>query len=169
MRGVQRLVKEMTQMRYSCLVLVMLGILLIVGGVLLASGILGPLRQSALPQPRIYAYRDWQSMGVQLHPGDLVHIRVRGEWLYTPGEYHGPEGHARYPAPMFYPIPHVAGGVLIGRIGETGQPFVVGRGGSIGVGEAGLLCLRINDDLLSDNAGYVTVEIEVTRAATPVP
>jgi hypothetical protein len=124
---------------------------------------LGPFQHTALSQPRIYAYRDWQSVGVQLVPGDVVHIRARGTWLYTPEEYHGPGGHDRYPAPTFYPIPHVPGGILIGRIGEDGEPFVVGRGQTRSVGQYGLLYLRINDDILSDNEGYVTVEVAVVR------
>jgi hypothetical protein len=124
---------------------------------------LGPFQHADISQPRIYAYRDWQSVGVQLVPGDVVHIRARGTWLYTPEEYHGPGGHARYPAPTFYPIPHVPGGILIGRIGESGQPFVVGRGQTRSVGQYGLLYLRINDDILSDNEGYVTVEVAVER------
>ena len=93
---------------------------------------LSPVRQETLAQPRVFAYRGWQSIGVQLNEGDFVTIRARGEWLYTPGEYHGPEGHARFPAPSFYPLSNpggyerthaVPGGVLIGRMeGRTSVP-----------------------------------------------
>ena len=93
-------------------------------------------------------------------------MRAQGTWLYTPGEYHGPEGHRIYRAPTFYPIGGTAGGVLLGRIGEDGQMFVVGRGGTFYAERAGLLYLRINDDILSDNEGYVTVEVSVT---SPTP
>jgi hypothetical protein len=123
---------------------------------------LGPLRQSDLSQPHIYAYRDWQSVGVQLSPGDIVRLRAGGTWLYTPGEYHGPEGHHKYRAPNTYPINGMAGGVLLGRFGEEGYPFIVGRGGTFVTDREGLLYLRINDDILSDNEGYVTVEVAVT-------
>jgi len=123
---------------------------------------LGPLRHDDLVQPRIYAYRDWQSVGVQVNQGDLIRLRAQGTWLYTPGEYHGPEGHRVYRAPSFYPMSGTAGGVLIGRIGEDGRVFVVGRGGTYYAERAGLLYLRINDDVLSDNEGYVTVEVSVT-------
>jgi hypothetical protein len=128
---------------------------------------LRPLRQGDLGRPRVYAYRDWQTVGVQVDPGDRVHIRARGTWLYTPGEYHGPEGHARYPAPNTYPINAVAGGVLLGRFGEAGDPFLVGRGGTFVAHHEGFLYLRINDDILSDNKGYVTVEVSVTPAEEP--
>lgn len=142
--------------------LIVLGI---AGFVLVSSG-LGPLRQAELSQPRIYAYRDWQSVGVQVNEGDLIRLRAQGTWLYTPGEYHGPEGHRRYPAPSVYPIGGVAGGVLLGRIGEDGRPFIVGRGGTFYAERAGTLYLRINDDILSDNEGYVTVEVTVTPSTS---
>ena len=146
----------------SVMGLVVLGV---VGLVLIRVG-LGPLRQNVLSQPRVYAYRDWQSVGVQLSPGDIVRLRAEGTWLYTPGEYHGPEGHRSYPAPNTYPINGIAGGVLLGRVGEDGYAFIVGRGGTFVADREGFLFLRINDDVLSDNEGYVTVEFEVTPAET---
>ena len=88
----------------------------------------GPGSQPASIEHRIYASRDWQSIGLQVRPGDKIAVRAHGAWLYTPGEYHGPEGHARYLAPSFYPVPGVPGGVLLARIGEVGQPL--GRGPS---------------------------------------
>lgn len=90
-------------------------------------------------------------------------MRARGRWLYTPGQYHGPEGHATYPAPNTYPVPggNIPGGVLLARIGEDGPPLLVGRGRTIVADRAGLLYFRINDDILSDNEGYVTIELTV--------
>lgn len=117
----------------------------------------------------IYAYRDWQGTSVQVETGDQVSIQARGEWLYTPGEWHGPQGHARYPAPSFYPIPNVAGGVLIGRIGDQGPLFVVGQGIRFAAPLDGQLYLRIDDDILSDNEGKVQVEITVVHPTTPSP
>lgn len=162
------------------LFLVGAGVALLVGSVyLVAVAGLAPLRQESMAQLRIFAYRDWQSAGVQLEEGEFVSIRARGEWLYTPGEYHGPEGHARYPAPSFYPLPHqegpyrmgpgVPGGVLIGRVGERGAPFLVGKYNRMPVDHPGTLYLRINDDILSDNEGWVEVKIDVQPAATRAP
>jgi glucose dehydrogenase len=161
-------------------------ILIGVGGILLCGGLymatvsaLAPLRQETLTQPRIFAYRGWQSMGVQLEKDDYVTIRAKGEWLYTPGEVHGPEGHARYPAPSFYPLPNLAGsvgtrfivpgGVLIGRIGESSAPFLVGRGTTVKALEPGTLYLRINDDILSDNEGWVDVQVGVEHSVDENP
>lgn len=123
---------------------------------------LAPFSQEELSHPRIYAYRDWQSVGVQVDPGDRIYVRARGTWLYTPEEYHGPEGHHEYRAPNTYPMPSIPGGVLLGRIDEAGRIFPVGRGGTFTADEFGQLYFRINDDILSDNEGYVTVEVEVT-------
>lgn len=50
--------------------------------------------------------------------------------------------------------------------GEDGQMFVVGRGGTFYAERAGRLYLRINDDILSDNEGYVTVEVSVTPSTS---
>ncbi|MEM7347782.1 MAG: hypothetical protein AAF485_26410 [Chloroflexota bacterium] len=125
-----------------------------------------PITQENLNQPRIYAYRDWQSVGVQLQPGDSVVVKAEGTWLYTMEEYHGPSGSRRYQAPAFYPLPNVPGGSLIGRIGEKGQPFYVGGYTQFVANEAGLFYLRIDDDILSDNEGSVTVDITVERDET---
>jgi hypothetical protein len=126
----------------------------------------GAVKHEALTQIHIYAYRDWQSTGVRIHQGDLVTVEAEGAWTYTPGETHGPEGHRIYRAPSFYPLPGVPGGVLIGRIGEPtqvgeGDIFAVGQRARWRAREEGFLYLRIDDDILSDNEGYVTVEIEV--------
>ncbi|MDF1516234.1 MAG: hypothetical protein P1S60_20660 [Anaerolineae bacterium] len=126
-----------------------------------------PRQASSLSAPRIYAYKDWQSVGVQIQAGDRIDIRAGGEWLYTPGEYHGPEGHRYYLAPDTYPINAAAGGVLLGKIGEEGRVFVVSKGRTIISDEDGLIFFRINDDILSDNEGYVWIELLVT-VNTPV-
>lgn len=120
------------------------------------------LDQADLSHPRIYAYRDWQSVGIQVKPGDMVHIRAQGSWSYTPDEFNGPEGHNKYAAIDTYPINATRGGVLLGRIGEMGAPFIVGKGVTQYIQQAGTLYFRINDDILSDNKGYVNVEVVLT-------
>jgi hypothetical protein len=121
----------------------------------------GQVAHEALDDTRIYAYRDWQSTGLRVHQDDAVLIEAQGTWLYTPDEYHGPEGHRRYLAPDFYPLPGVPGGALIGRIGEDAAPFYVGKRAHLRAQHDGFLYLRIDDDILSDNEGYVEVEIQV--------
>jgi hypothetical protein len=121
----------------------------------------GPVAQEALFEQRVYAYRDWQSVGLWVHPGEAVTVQAAGAWLYTPAEYHGPEGHPRYPAPSFYPLSRIAGGALLGRVGEKGVPFYVGKWARFQVNDFGLLYFRINDDILSDNEGWVSVKVTV--------
>jgi hypothetical protein len=126
-----------------------------------------PEPHSALLSHTVYAYRQWQSTGVDLNVGDEFRLRARGEWQYSPiVGLNGPRGGR--PSVSGYPLPGLLGGALIGRIGESGQPFYIGSG-TRGVADTnGLLYLRINDDLLGDNAGTLDVEIEVVRAS-PLP
>ena len=124
----------------------------------------GQIEHSALDDIRIYAYRDWQSTGLRVQQGDLLTLEAEGTWLYTPDEYHGPEGHRHYRAPSFYPLPSVPGGALIGRIGKDGDPRYVGDGVRWQAQSGGMLYLRIDDDILSDNEGFVTVDIQIHSA-----
>ena len=149
-------------MRRPMLLAIALLLLLIMPGIVQRE-LTVPRYHTDLIAKRIFAYRGWQSTGVRIDQRDLVEIEAQGEWLYTPDEYHGPEGHAVFFAPSFYPFPHAAGGVLIGRIGETGRPFVVGKGADLIAREPGILYLRINDDILSDNDGWVAAQVDVTK------
>ncbi len=156
-------------MKRATWILLLLALVLSCSGAVWLSRLgLGPKAQDDLATSRIYAYRDWQSVGVQVEEGDVIHVRASGQWLYTPGEFHGPEGHAHYAAPDTYPVPgaDIPGGVLLARIGEDGPPLLVGRGRTLMASQSGTLYFRINDDILSDNEGYVTVEVTV---ATPTP
>lgn len=128
-----------------------------------------PRLQTDIGSPTIYAYRQWQSVGIKVERGDLVRLTASGQWQYSPFVgLHGPEGGGKPVTVDTYPIssrPGVNGGVLLGRIGESGAPFVVGRGTSLLAEADGLLFLRINDDLLGDNKGALTVNVIVERAA----
>ena len=124
----------------------------------------GVIEHERLQGIRIHAYRAWQSTGVRVQQGDRLTIEAEGTWLYTPDEYHGPEGHRIYRAPRFYPLPNVPGGALIGRIGEEGDAFYVGPRWSRHARTGGFLYLRIDDDILLDNKGYVSVHVSVQSA-----
>ncbi|MBI4769043.1 MAG: hypothetical protein HY784_01165 [Chloroflexi bacterium] len=133
-----------------------------------------PIHQSDLFRQVVYAYRQWQSTGVKLSPGDAFQIRASGEWQYSPYVgLHGPAGGMW--APDWYPLPGdsmpggVKGGALLGRIGEAGQVFYVGARYSGQAAAGGTLYLRINDDLLGDNEGTLSLQITVWPAPTPEP
>jgi hypothetical protein len=57
------------------------------------------------------------------------------------------------------PMPNVAVGALIGRIG-TGAPFVIGNQSTITAPASGQLFLGINDDHVADNGGGFRVNIQ---------
>jgi hypothetical protein len=146
------------------LLLWFIGFVAILIGVALTQRLLMPLFQEEMAQTRIFAYRGWQSTGVRLEAGETALIRAKGEWLYTPGEWHDANGHKRFPAPSFYPMTGVAGGVLLGRVGDDGPIQWVGRRGRVYTSDGGMLYLRINDDILSDNEGALDISIEVIPA-----
>jgi hypothetical protein len=115
----------------------------------------------------VYAYRQWQSTGLYLETGDQVRLTASGQWSYSPVVgLHGPEG--ALPAPDYYPLPRVRGGALLARLGEAGNVFYVGPGLTFQAHDSGFLYLRINDDLLGDNMGKLTLKIEV-EPAPPTP
>ena len=140
------------------------GVLGIVILYLVFANVMMPTLQENMATTQIFAYRGWQSTGVRLQANETAVIRAKGQWLYTPGEWHDARGHKRYPAPSFYPMTGVAGGILIGRVGEDGYIQPIGTNGSIWSDKAGMLYLRINDDILSDNEGSLQVTVEVIPA-----
>lgn len=129
----------------------------------LGMGAWGPRSQGDLADYTVYAYRQWQSTGIYLQQGDRYAIRARGEWLYSPFVgLHGPAGGlAGMPT---YPMNYAPGGALLGRIGDAGEPFYVGADATGATVQAGMLYLRINDDILSDNRGQLVIDIDVLRA-----
>jgi len=117
------------------------------------------------PDQVVYGYRAWQSSIYTLHPGDSYHIVAEGSWMYSPEVgYHSAGGSRYHTAPESYPMPGLRGGLLIGRIGETGQPFFIGEETHGIANSSGKLYLRINDDRLGDNGGQLALEMEVERA-----
>ncbi len=126
----------------------------------------GPRPAGAGHRITVYAYRQWQSTGLDLAQGEQVRLRAAGQWQYSPYVgLHGPEGGGKPVTVSTYPMSNLNGGVLLGRIGEAGEPFYVGRGTTLFVTQPGRLYLRINDDLLGDNVGQLTITVDVTPAA----
>lgn len=121
-----------------------------------------PRYQAKMSDDVVYAYRQWQSMGIDVQKGDIIRISAQGEWMYSPYVgLHGPQGGGKPVTVSTYPSSTAHGGALLGRIGDEGPIFYVGRGTIIRADTSGRLYFRINDDLLGDNKGYVTLDINV--------
>jgi len=132
-----------------------------------AAALWQPHSFTTLSTRAVYAYRQWQSTGHYLKAGDRVRLTASGLWSYSPEVGpHGPRG--ALPAPGYYPLPAAPGGALLGRLGEAGDVFYVGDSFTFVAPEPGLFYLSINDDLLGDNVGELTLKIEV-EPAPPTP
>ncbi len=130
-----------------------------------AAALWQPKSFTTLSTRAVYAYRQWQSTGLYLNAGDRLSLTASGQWSYSPeAGPHGPRG--GQPAPSYYPLPGALGGALLGRLGETGDIFYVGDRFTYVAQEAGFFYLQINDDLLGDNMGELTLQIEVEPAPT---
>ena len=117
---------------------------------------------------QVQARDPWQGTGVQVN-GQSWQLAVctGGQWTANPGTgMVGAAGHPGLTAKPGYTLPGQAEGALIGRIGTSGAPFLVGNQAQLPRGQQGELQLCINDDLagrygagLSDNQGSLSVEV----------
>lgn len=116
----------------------------------------------------------WNNTGVNFEVGDTVLIFVNGI-AATDGAVHnktimwiGPEGMGGpgYIAGANLPVPGAASHSVIGRIGESGTPFYVGRNGSFISNVSGQLFLGLNDEIFWDNYGYYVAFITSTGIVT---
>jgi len=57
------------------------------------------------------------------------------------------------------PLPSAPENSLIGKLGSNGKPFYIGTGGRFISTESGLLYVRVNDQILSNNRGKLLVGI----------
>lgn len=100
----------------------------------------------------------WTRTNIELRAGQEIWFDSRGEVRWGPGRKDGPGGEGGSPRNSARPIPSRAGAALIGKIGETGDPFFIGNDrGPIQVRGRGTLFLGLNDDYLQDNSGAFRV------------
>lgn len=64
-----------------------------------------------------------------------------------------------------WPANDLTGLALIGKIGETGSPFLVGPQVEFSAAETGTLYFMVNDDILDENRGALDVVVEFSTAA----
>ena len=102
----------------------------------------------------------WTRTSIELRDGQEIWFDSRGEVRWGPGRKDGPGGEGGSPRNPARPIPNRAGAALIGKIGESGDPFFIGSDrGPIKVRGRGTLFLGINDDYLQDNSGAFRVVV----------
>jgi len=96
----------------------------------------------------------WTRTNIELRDGQDLWFDSRGEVRWGPGRKDGPGGESGSPRNPARPIPSRPGAALIGKIGESGDPFFIGNDrGPIRVRGRGTLFLGVNDDYLQDNSG----------------
>jgi hypothetical protein len=129
--------------------------------------------QTSEVRVEVFANQGWQNTGVRVQPGDTLTIQyVSGHWSPWPGSFYDGRGvlenppcHAGQECVLFGVL-HAS---LIGRIGN-GDPFYIGNGTTLPVGQTEHVYLRINDSRLGDNSGSLIVRVQVTPLVpTPQP
>jgi Ca2+-binding EF-hand superfamily protein len=103
----------------------------------------------------------WTDTGIDVRAGDSLDITATGRVRFSPQADHitGPDG-----APVNRanaPMPRMAVGALVARVGNSAPFFVGARANALRVPQAGRLYLGINDDILTDNDGEFRVAISV--------
>lgn|GEM_PF-7019557 len=114
------------------------------------------------------ARKAFTDTGVALKVGDDVSITATGQ-IFPDSPTHReliatPDGAPGHPELLqFNVIPAPQHGGLIGRVGTTGAPFLVGHEAHFSAASVGNLFLGINDTGLFNNDGAFTAKVTVTR------
>jgi hypothetical protein len=112
---------------------------------------------------RVPAASGWVSTFVKVKKGDRVSFAPTGQVQLSdnPEDRATATGNTRFARNA--PLPAVAAGGLIGRIGTTGTPFGVGDQQFVPMPADGVLYLAVNDDERTDNAGEFVVVVTPAR------
>ncbi|HET7088844.1 MAG TPA: hypothetical protein VFL17_09355, partial [Anaerolineae bacterium] len=131
---------------------------------------LAPWQAVAAPV-RIPADVEWVSTGISVEAGQTVYLRTRGVAITAPlatypAALSGPDGQVwnlgcgQYEgAPPPCAMDDAYYGALVGRVGPSGDPFLIGGASSFTSPADGFLYLTVNDNLgfYSDNLAGFTV------------
>lgn len=112
----------------------------------------------------------WQDSGYIVESGGASSVSIvyqSGQWTANPSTgFVDANGNPSLIAKPGYTLPGANEGALCGRIGESGEVFLIGDNGQVPANLIGTLYLCINDDLngeygpgFSDNQGSITVQI----------
>jgi hypothetical protein len=110
----------------------------------------------------VHAEQEWQDTGIQVESRDHITIvQIAGEWSWDgTSRTMDANGDYEWAISPQAPLPSAYMGSLVGRIGQDeDQIFPVGRWREYMSPAQGNLYLRINDDKLDDNDGFITVQI----------
>lgn len=132
----------------------------------------GSNQAEAAPSPiRVEADLEWVDTGISLETGQTVYLNthsvaITGPLAEYPDALSGPGGQVwnlgcgQYPeAPPPCALDDAPYGALVGRIGPSGAPFLIGDASSFTSTAAGDLYLAVNDNLgaYADNLAGFTV------------
>lgn len=112
------------------------------------------LRRNVTVEGTNIAQRSFKSTGVRVQAGDKITLRAEGNVIMSPWGSNaatGPDGAQNY---GWYVPNQIPGGALVGRIGEKGQVFKVGRQSTFVAKSAGVLQLAIGVQPEYANEGY---------------
>jgi Ca2+-binding EF-hand superfamily protein len=114
----------------------------------------------------VQANEPWNDTGIDVQPGDRLTFRATGSIRLSGSadDVADPKGAKGGRNATFAPLPKQPAGLLIGRIGTNGTPFVIGdRQDGMPVRTGGRLFLSVNDDAHEDNVGTFNVVVTVVR------
>lgn len=115
------------------------------------AGVKESFRKSVTVSAENLAQRTFKSTGIRVQAGDRISFKAEGSIVMSPwgsNASSGPDGAPNY---GWYVPNQIAGGTLIGRIGEKGQVFKVGRQSSMVAKSSGVIQLAIG--MQGDYAG----------------
>ena len=113
------------------------------------------------------AIGDWRNTGVDIRQGETYVLRAQGTWSIGPiCGVTDASGAGVMPLCAGDPLGIGAtGSTLIGKIGEAGRPFRVGKRMTLEAEKTGILHLKAYDLLPFDNTGSVTVTVSRRQAS----
>jgi hypothetical protein len=102
----------------------------------------------------------WTDTGIDVRTGQQIYLQTSGEWRWGPNRRDRGAGERNSPYNANRPLPDRPGAALIGRVGERDDVFFIGADpGPFRIRGNGRLFLGINDDVLTDNSGYLRVVV----------
>ncbi len=111
----------------------------------------------------------WMDTGVAPDGTKPVTITATGQWTANPSTgMVDADGNPQYEAKTGYNLPGKNEGLLVGRIGESGTVFAIGKSQTLATPPSGELYISINDDMFKeygagfpDNQGSLNIKIEI--------